>query len=193
MYIRRLALVVAIVVLGVRNYGNFHLRRGVTQWRRGSFLTEFGRTSRRVRGLWAGETARNTLRSDRTEATRSGRQGSEPVSRGKIAPDEQLIASTDFKSRPGQPWNFEVPDVSVNRDHQTFPVGLLRATVRSSVMKQAAKRRDRPGDDPDLILPKQTHGSRRIVRRTPISIVGAIFELQQKAGVWRPSTVTSFF
>lgn len=113
-YVRRTALVVAIVVLGLRNYGNTF-----SSWLRGpdrehdvvltqaEFRPDIGETKPAwIIGL-RNASSRYTYDQIELEATYKDQAGKvleidKLVVRQKLVPgEEQLIASTDFKNRPG--------------------------------------------------------------------------------------------
>lgn len=113
-YIRRLVLIAIVVVMGVRNYGgNF------SGWLRGPdrehevviTQSEFRPELDLAKPAWIiglkNESSRYTYDRIELEATYKDNAGKvletdKLVVRQKLAPgEEQLIASTDFKSRPG--------------------------------------------------------------------------------------------
>jgi hypothetical protein len=113
-YLRRLVLVVAIVILGLRNYGNTF-----SSWLRGpdrehdivltqaEFRPDIGETKPAwIIGL-RNVSARHTYDQIELEATYKDENGEvletdRLIVRQKLIPgEEQLIASTDVKSRPG--------------------------------------------------------------------------------------------
>jgi hypothetical protein len=113
-YIRRLVLVAAIVILGLRNYGNT-----LSSWLRGpdrehdivltqaEFRPDIGETNPAwIIGL-RNVSARHTYDQIELEATYKDENGKvletdRLIVRQKLIPgEEQLIASTDVKSRPG--------------------------------------------------------------------------------------------